>query len=760
MEEKPVPTGLLVRFEISARGDLVGHQCSRSGREIRSKVIFPERGSQTPKEGEYWLCQLVKDTQPDNPRKGAFIVRLIARPEAKEIWEGAPLPNGARVLARIENDFLLSFDRADRMRKEALERVREGVALLRLSIQKEVESRLSECNQGDFLIGNYLCSLEGSKGAAGVFGDTVYVTVRGYNSPALEYDGQMIPSSVVWAKTKGPSTQVKLHVGKSGKAGFLFTWGCISIFEEMDTLRFSIRDSAIEFFVGDTAVGTKLFMEYYSMGFHTQKNPESTLRVDKDSYHRSCEGDAWTNAGIPSEEHIIEALKRFDYVPTLPQLTVETWTRELAHTEEVLASIEDVLGKEALETTTREVAFTHPDEDDDWEGRHLGRRGTYSTYYKVEVTVNGMPAVTEATENAQYGQAWLATLLGKVWSTKPPRQEGTLPEDPVQQELYGRIRKAQEREKLLRERSPEVAERVRRYLEDAVAAEAAKKAAEDAARKAAEAADQAIKASKMRAEEDARFEAQMEEKRVREREKLEPLFSGRHLPNIVHESGRVWSVRYLSTKGKLFEGASEWEALKQFLHARASGVLSEEEFETRTTLLIDGLKRELASVIHLLDKFQQDDIRTVIVAAYGGGFSTRGPTILGVLREYAKEERGEDSVLPTIRKMVALYRVAEQTIRKNGGKQRDVEYALGKNWPGTGYFTQLDGSTRNTWENAIEIYELALRENGGTALSEPAEEKQVEQEAPAPAPPPGPPVSRATLAGFLTQFGSKKGKKR
>lgn len=48
----------------------------------RTKISFVEKSSrgQLPKEGEKWVCEIVSDTQPNELRKGAFIVRPLHKP--------------------------------------------------------------------------------------------------------------------------------------------------------------------------------------------------------------------------------------------------------------------------------------------------------------------------------------------------------------------------------------------------------------------------------------------------------------------------------------------------------------------------------------------------------------------------------------------------------------------------------------------------------------------------------------------------------
>lgn len=127
-----------VCFERGDRGDVIGYAVEARGRRA-SKVIFAERGNIAPKAGEQWNCQLVKDTQPDNPRRGALIVRLVSRVRPVVTYSGPALPNGAR----YPEDASPYDAEGKALLQEAHRLFEEGKALLIKAVKQAINARLA-----------------------------------------------------------------------------------------------------------------------------------------------------------------------------------------------------------------------------------------------------------------------------------------------------------------------------------------------------------------------------------------------------------------------------------------------------------------------------------------------------------------------------------------------------------------------------------------------------------------------------------------
>ena len=64
----------------------------------RGKIVFIsglKQNFQTwrdplPHDKEEWICEVLKDTLPENPRKGALLIRLVKKAEAKIVWDCQP----------------------------------------------------------------------------------------------------------------------------------------------------------------------------------------------------------------------------------------------------------------------------------------------------------------------------------------------------------------------------------------------------------------------------------------------------------------------------------------------------------------------------------------------------------------------------------------------------------------------------------------------------------------------------------------------
>jgi hypothetical protein len=58
------------------------------------KIVFPERRGPQPRVGQTWICSLVRDTQPETKRRGAWIVKLVSLAERTIRWktEIKPVP--------------------------------------------------------------------------------------------------------------------------------------------------------------------------------------------------------------------------------------------------------------------------------------------------------------------------------------------------------------------------------------------------------------------------------------------------------------------------------------------------------------------------------------------------------------------------------------------------------------------------------------------------------------------------------------------
>lgn len=55
----------------------------------RSKIVFVDRGYRgpMPRSGEEWVCREVRDTKPEDPRRGALIVRPVEPAQIHEVWK-------------------------------------------------------------------------------------------------------------------------------------------------------------------------------------------------------------------------------------------------------------------------------------------------------------------------------------------------------------------------------------------------------------------------------------------------------------------------------------------------------------------------------------------------------------------------------------------------------------------------------------------------------------------------------------------------
>jgi hypothetical protein len=103
----------LIQVLWSFRNGELNGEIVTSTENVPYKIVFLEgyrnqsgyRG-QLPKNGEEWVCRLVRDTQPGQ-RKGALIVRLISRAEKKrELKVVSMLPSGAKLYEAIETNGL------------------------------------------------------------------------------------------------------------------------------------------------------------------------------------------------------------------------------------------------------------------------------------------------------------------------------------------------------------------------------------------------------------------------------------------------------------------------------------------------------------------------------------------------------------------------------------------------------------------------------------------------------------------------------
>lgn len=164
-----------VRWSTGRAGELRGEIVWGASDDVPRKIVFLDgyraeragsyRGT-LPGNGEEWICNFVRDTQPDNARKGAFIVRLAEK--AVERWEivgetdaelfGVPVSLelvgrcGLRPLSRPSSDLPAAIVRRQEEHRVSLEaaRARLRVIVARLvenqprSIAREVEVTVSE----------------------------------------------------------------------------------------------------------------------------------------------------------------------------------------------------------------------------------------------------------------------------------------------------------------------------------------------------------------------------------------------------------------------------------------------------------------------------------------------------------------------------------------------------------------------------------------------------------------------------------------